>query len=144
MGQEVRGRRGGEWTGEMTSGRIRTRVLHGRRARMWSGLLLAPQCPPLLVSDLEVRERRGGEWTGEMTSGRIRTRVLHGRRARMWSGLLLAPQCPPLLVLRAVSVQPGITKLQYLLIITIVSLKAVFVQAGITELLHLLIINYYY
>ena len=45
----MRGRRGGEWTGEMTSGRIRTRVLHGRQARMWSGLLLAPQCPPHLL-----------------------------------------------------------------------------------------------
>src|SRR4029434_3537490 len=42
----MRGIRGGEWTGEMTSGRIRTRVLHGHQARMWSGLLVAPQCPP--------------------------------------------------------------------------------------------------
>ena len=40
----MRGRRAGEWTGEMTSGRIQTRVLHGRKAQMWSGLLLAPQC----------------------------------------------------------------------------------------------------
>src|SRR4029434_4122430 len=41
-------RRGGEWDREWTSGRIRTRVLHGRQARMWSGILLAPQCPPQL------------------------------------------------------------------------------------------------
>src|SRR4029434_6415833 len=39
----------GEWTGEMTLGRIRTRVLHGPQARMWSGLLFAPQWPPSLT-----------------------------------------------------------------------------------------------
>ena len=45
----MRGRRGGEWTGEMTSGRNQTCVLHGHQAQMWSGLLVAPQCPPLQV-----------------------------------------------------------------------------------------------
>ena len=39
-------RRGGEWDREMTAGRIRTRVPVGVQARTWSGLLLAPQCPP--------------------------------------------------------------------------------------------------
>ena len=39
-------RRGGEWDREMTAGRIRTCVPVGVQARIWSGLLLAPQCPP--------------------------------------------------------------------------------------------------
>ena len=43
------GRRGGEWTGEMTLGRNRTSVLHGHQARKWSGLLVAPQCPPSIL-----------------------------------------------------------------------------------------------
>ena len=38
-------RRGGEWGREMTAGRIRTRVPVGVQARIWSGLLFAPQCP---------------------------------------------------------------------------------------------------
>ena len=38
-------RRSGEWDREMTMGRIRTRVPVGVKARIWSGLLLAPQCP---------------------------------------------------------------------------------------------------
>src|SRR4029434_1521057 len=42
-------RRGGKWDREMTAGRIRTRVPVGAQARTWSGLLLAPQCPPRLV-----------------------------------------------------------------------------------------------
>ena len=46
----MRGRRGWEWTGEMTSGRIRTCVLHWRQARIWSGLLFAPQCPPMRLA----------------------------------------------------------------------------------------------
>ena len=41
-------RRGGEWDREMTAGRIRTRVPVGVQARIWLGLLLAPQCPPHL------------------------------------------------------------------------------------------------
>ena len=40
-------RRGGEWNREMTAGRIQTCVPVGVQARIWSGILLAPQCPPL-------------------------------------------------------------------------------------------------
>src|SRR4029434_9241611 len=45
-------RRGGEWDREMTAGRIQTCVPVGVQARIWSGLLLAPQCHPHLVSFL--------------------------------------------------------------------------------------------
>src|SRR4029434_2760022 len=46
----MRGRRAGEWTGEMTSGRIRTRVLHGPQARMWCvvGATACATVPPVL------------------------------------------------------------------------------------------------
>src|SRR4029434_9410087 len=46
----MRGRRAGEWTGEMTSGRIRTRVLHGPQARMWCvvGATGCATVPPVL------------------------------------------------------------------------------------------------
>ena len=37
---------GGEWEWEMTAGQIQTRVPVGIQARISSGLLLAPQCPP--------------------------------------------------------------------------------------------------
>ena len=37
----------GEWDREMTAGRTQTRVPAGVQARIWSGLLLAPQCPLL-------------------------------------------------------------------------------------------------
>lgn len=46
-------RRGGEWDREMTAGWIRTRVPVGIHARIWSGLLPAPQCPPVVSSNQE-------------------------------------------------------------------------------------------